>query len=464
MLRRSIITLLVALVAVPLVTPAAHASSSEIVTFEGSRDLLEDATWQSTLDEIDALGARGLRVIIYWSDVAPDPSSARRPSFDATDPAAYPGFGKYDRLLEAAHAKGMKVVLTLSGPVPRWATASRRDNVTRPKASEFQKFAAAAGKRYKTLVDWWAIWNEPNHPDFLRPQYSAKGHRALSPGIYRQLFLAGWRGLRSTVGDPYLLMGETAPRGTGKVVAPLSFLRGALCLDSSYVKRRTCSNLPADGYAHHAYSTRQGPFFKPPGANDVTIGVLPRLTRALDRAAAAGSIRAGMPIFLTEFGVQSYPDKLFGVPLLQQGEYRSISEQIAYRNTRVKLFSQYLMRDSQPLPGPPAKRYSGFESGLRLSDGRKKPAYDEFRTPLVVKRAGGGVALWGLVRPSDGATSVDVQYSDGKGRWTKLMTRKTDARGVWSARSAFRSSRRWRAAWTSPGRTVFYGPPVRAYR
>src|SRR3954452_21133490 len=150
--RRAFITLLLALVlGAPLAAPAG-ASSTQAVTFEGSRDLLEDATWQSTLDEIDALGARSLRVIIYWNDVAPEPNAAKRPSFDATDPAAYPGFAKYDRLLEAAHAKGMKIALTLSGPVPKWATAARKDNLTRPRKSEFEKFAAAVGKRYKSMV------------------------------------------------------------------------------------------------------------------------------------------------------------------------------------------------------------------------------------------------------------------------------------------------------------------------
>src|SRR3954451_18211041 len=449
--RRAIITLLLAHVLGALLAAPAGASSTEAVTFEGSRDLLEDGTWEPTLNEIDALGAKALRVIVYWNDVAPSPNSSRRPSFDATDPTQYPGFAKYDRLLQAAHDRGIKVLLTISGPVPKWATQSRKDNLTRPRPAEFEKFATAIGKRYKALVHWWAIWNEPNHPDFLQPQYSAKGHRPLSPGIYRQLFLAGWRGLRSSVGDPYLLMGETAPRGTSHVVAPITFLRGALCLNSRYVKRRTCSNLPADGYAHHAYSTRQGPFFKPPGPNDVTIGVLSRLTRALDRAGASGAIKKGMGIFLTEFGVQSYPDKLLGVPLSQQAEYRSISEHIAYRNSRVKLFSQYLMRDSQPLPGPPAQRYSGFESGLRTCAGKKKPAFDAFRTPLTVTKAGSRVNLWGLVRPARGATAVEVQYQDGgKGAWKKLFDKKTSASTVWTGRTSDRKRRRWRVAWRSP--------------
>ena len=49
-----------------------------------------------------------------------------------------------------------------------------------------------------------------------------------------------------------------------RVVAPLAFLRGTLCLDASYRRTRTCAHLPADGYAHHSYSTREGPFFEPP--------------------------------------------------------------------------------------------------------------------------------------------------------------------------------------------------------
>ena len=53
--------------------------------------------------------------------------------------------------------------------------------------------------------------------------------------------------------------------------------------------------MQAAGYAHHAYTTGQGPTFKPSQPNDVTIGVLSRLTTALDRAAKAGAITAHLP-------------------------------------------------------------------------------------------------------------------------------------------------------------------------
>ena len=89
--------------------------------------------------------------------------------------------------------------------------------------------------------------------------------KAKSPRIYRNLFLAGQRGLAASGnGADTLLFGETAPRGTPRVVAPLAFLRGALCLDKSYKRKGKCARIKAGGYAHHAYTTRVGPRFRPP--------------------------------------------------------------------------------------------------------------------------------------------------------------------------------------------------------
>ena len=48
------------------------------------------------------------------------------------------------------------------------------------------------------------------------------------------------------------------------------------------------ARLDADGYAHHAYTTRTGPRFRPPDKDDVTIGVLSRLTNALDQGRPGG--------------------------------------------------------------------------------------------------------------------------------------------------------------------------------
>jgi hypothetical protein len=451
--------LALALLLLPALAVPAHAGSSQVMSFEAPRELRDPDLRGEAFRKIDSLGARSLRVILYWQDVAPSPRSSSKPSFDATEPAGY-DWSRYDPILDEAKERGWGVILTVSGPVPRWATSSKRDNLTRPSAREFQAFMTAAGKHYQDRVSSWAVWNEPNHPDFLLPQKS-RG-RDVSPGIYRQLFLAAWRGLReSGNANDRLLMGETAPRGTGRVVAPIAFLRGALCLSRSYVKRRACSNLPADGYAHHAYTTRLGPFFKPPGADDVTIGVLGRLVRALDRAGRAGAIKRGMGIYLTEFGIQSVPDPFYGVPLTTQAEYYAISERIAYRNPRVRSFSQYLLRDDDP--GAGGERYGGFESGLEYADGRiKRPAYDGFRLPLVAVRSGNRISLWGRVRPARGRTTAEIQVADRGRGFRRLRTVRTDSRATFQLRTTYRRGRRWRLRWTS-GDTTYTGPGIRSY-
>ncbi len=463
MFRFPLLILLVVLLALPA---TASASSSQVMTFEAPRELTggnADATRDATLDEIRAFGVRRVRVLMYWGSIAPEPDSATKPAFDATDPGAYPAasWAPYDRLLDSAAARGIEVYMTLTGPGPRWATKSRkRPYVSTPNAQEFGAFATAAGKRYGDRVAIWSIWNEPNQPQFLMPQF--RNGKAASPRRYRALYKAAHAGLTASGnGDDTILMGETSPRGNRRIVAPLAFLRGTLCLSKSYKRSRSCGALDTDGYAHHPYTTAAGPTFSPP-KDDVTIGVLGRLVRALDRAARAGAVPRRLGLYLTEFGIQSSPDPT-AVPLSRQAEYLAISERLAFLNPRVVAFSQYLMSDDDP--GSGGERYGGFESGLRRFDGRTKPAYDGFRTPLAVLDYGSSDVGWGLIRPAGGATSVEVQYRNrGSRDYKTLKTAQTNAAGQFAFRTRSRSGRRYRVIWTAPDGTVFTGPPIRAYK
>ena len=90
----------------------------------------------------------------------------------------------------------------------------------------------AVGRRFGSRVSTWSIWNEPNHPQFLGPQY--RRGKAYSPRLYRRLFQAAHRALDATGNRrDRVLMGETAPRGNSNVVHPLRFLRGSLCLSAA---------------------------------------------------------------------------------------------------------------------------------------------------------------------------------------------------------------------------------------
>lgn len=437
-----------------LLSAPASASHTQALTFEAPRDLMNPVTRPAALNELQSLGVHALRVILTWADVAPGADQSQMPSFQPTDPDAY-SWGEYDNLMAAAKARNWPVLLTISGPVPKWATQAKLDNKTRPDPAAFAAFVTAVGRHYGAQVNAWAIWNEPNQPQFLLPQFG-DGGKALSPAIYRQLYLAGRRGLQAAgQGNDTILIGETSPRGTGRVVAPLNFLRGMLCLDAHYKPVGKCAPLSASGYAHHAYTTREGPFFKPP-PNDVTIGVLNRLTTALDRAKAAGALTTKLPIFLTEFGIQSTPDTIQGVSLVKQVEYRAIAERIAYDNPRVASFSQYLLTDSDPT-GP--KQYGGFESGLRFADGKPKPSLPAFRLPIAVERHGSKASVWGLVRPATAVTTATVTYANrGSSRFLPLRTVKTNAFGYFTFTTPYRAGRRWNVTWQNQ-----VGSPVSAY-
>ena len=467
----SLRTLLLALLALLVLAGPASASRSMDTSFEAPQDLInvEPAERSAALDDIQSLGVKSLRVVLLWQKVAPEPDATRRPDFNTTDPDSY-AWGGYDALLTEAKQRGLEVLLTVSGPVPTWATEDKKkgDHTTRPNRGDFAQFTTAVGRKFKDRVDTWSIWNEPNQPQFLTPQYDSK-KRPVSGRFYRALYKAALKGLRSAkVDDPTVLFGETSPRGTGKVVAPLTFLRQALCVDTKGRLRKGCGKLPIDGIAHHAYTTRAGPRFRPSGPNDVTIGVLNRLTSLMKRAGDSKAIAKGLPLYLTEFGIQSTPDPVFGVVQQRQDEYRNLSERIAYYNPRVKAFSQYLLRDDRPNEDAKSKfsRYPGFESGLRTSGGKDKQAYDSFRLVLSALRKSSRITtLWGLVRPAGKATTAVVEYRSGRrGSWRKLKTVRTNSRGFYNVRTRTSKDRQYRLSWESPSGETLTGGPIRALK
>jgi hypothetical protein len=457
----------------------ALASHGQLTYFEASNDLLEAKTRPHAFQQLQSLGARALRVELKWADVAPGPVSATRPAFDATNPAFY-AWGAYDVVLAEAQRRHWPVLLTVTAPAPRWATANRKaPYVTRPGDRAFQEFMTAVARHYGSQVSLFSIWNEPNHPAFLRPQWNSNGTPA-SPRIYRGLYQAGYAGLQAGgIAQPKVLFGETAPTGFSTVnvrregskallhdVAPITFMQGALCLNTKYRKSGSCSSLPMSGYAHHAYTVPAGPFYVSPDRNNVTLGALSRLSRALDLAAGAHAIPGHLPIYLTEFGVQSKPNKQLGVSAAQQAEFDAIAERIAYSNGRVAAFSQYLLRDD-PLGGPPGASVRGgvvgFQTGLEYVNGKPKPLYFGWPVQLTVSKRGHGFSLWGLVRPTTGATKVTVLVR-GKhsSRYRVLKSVSTDSRGYWGFSSSTQGGS-WRVRWKSPSGQKYEGPWIQAY-
>jgi hypothetical protein len=421
--RRAVLAL-VAVAALALAVPgAASASRTQWSMVEDHGYLVRSgpAVREATLSEVQALGADAVRIEVKWSEVAPDPGARRQPTFDATDPGAYPGFEPYDDLVRRAAAKGFRIMITLAPDAPDWATAGGRGGNYKVDSRRFADFARAVGRRYSGVyaglpkVTWWSIWNEPNHIFFIKP-------RSQAPRVYRRLVQRGLPALKAAVPGARVLVGELAPVGTAtKVLGPLRFLQQWLCLDGDYRRLRGrkaraagCNGfkrVAANGFAHHPY----GPSGQVPKGRDiVNMAGIRRLASALDKAARAGRISRGLGIYNTEFGYQTNPpDPFIGTTPSRQAEILNTLEEFSYRYPRLKSYSQYLLYDDPARSGPAALKWAGFQTGLRYNGGSAKPSYEAYRLPISVKKQRRGVRIWGHVRPGTGVRYVQVQRLAG---------------------------------------------------
>jgi hypothetical protein len=307
-----------------------------------------------------SLGVTRIKVNVNWAFAMSraQMSSRSRPRGFTTY-----GFARYDPLIDAAARHGIRIHAALTGPAPRWATGNRRKvGGHRPNVREFETFARQAVQHFKGRVDRYSIWNEPNWKTWLGPSRAA-------PGLYRALYLRGYRAIKTVDPAAKVLIGETAPyRRPGFSSAPLAFLRSVACVNKRYRRSGRCPQLRADGYAHHPYEFRRSPRYRYPGADNVTMGTLGRLTRALDRLQRAGALRKNgggrLSVFLTEFGYFARGHR--ALPRRTRSRYLAQGFNIALRNGRVRSQLQYL------LVSPPRRfPWSFFDLGLMSTSGRK---------------------------------------------------------------------------------------------
>jgi len=494
---------------------AASASNTQESMFQddpmlvyGSPEQVED-----TLDQLAAIGVERIRVSVFWSIVAPATDQLQKPNFDATDPAAYPAnlWVPYDRVIRSALARGILVNLNITSPVPRWAAQQapeeRLQGTWGPTADEFRQFVQAVGTRYSGVyaglprVDYWSIWNEPNQAGWLTPQWAPDPRNARrqvesAPAVYRALLAGAWRALAdSGHGSDTILVGETAPAGTGNrkgitgSIDALQFIRQLYCLDDNLnllkgtsAEVRSCPTKPAQfvaenpalfrsaGYAHHPYEQLSPPSRESKDEDWVTMADLGDLSRELRRIYARYGQKTqtdrGVPLYLTEYGYQTLPDPFFkAVSFARQAAWLNEAEYIASRNRNVRALSQFLLIDDAPDPAfstktQPNLAWRTFQTGLTLLTGKRKPAYKAYITPLFVKTPrvprGRAVSIFGMLRAANASSRpvVTVQWrARGLKRWrTRKRLRVGGPRHYFNTRVSVPSSGALRLRWSAANR------------
>ena len=275
---------IVLLILLSLALPAsAHASPRQVVTFEAPRELLSASTRDATLDQITSLRHHERAPARLLARLRARRRTARpsRPASTRATPTPIPPTSGTTSTGWSPPRKerGVSVTLTLTGPVPKWATRGKRDNVTDPDPKEFGAFATAIGRRYGDAVTTWSVWNEPNQPQFLKP--AVQERQAVLAEALPQALPGRLRGPARDAGQRRTTRSCSARRrraATPTSSHPLAFLRGMLCLDSKYRKAKSCKELPAER-------------LRPPRVHDVgrpALGAGQQGRRDDRRAAAAG--------------------------------------------------------------------------------------------------------------------------------------------------------------------------------
>ncbi len=406
-------------------------------------------TLSQTIAELKHLGVDAIHIYMHWADVAPEPTSSRKPVFDATDPAAYPetGWAPYDALVRDAKTAGIALMFDLVPPPPDWAEGKGAPKPSiqpewRPSASEFEQFVKAVGTRYsghyiaparraRCLASASGrSGTSPTSESSSRPEVENHTQIEVSGELYRGIVNAAWGGLHATGhGSDTILIGELAPAGatfTGAPglfgnMPPLRFLRALYCVDSSYrpltgvaAQERGCPATAAasKGFAaanpglFHASGLADHPYPQGLPPNEVTpnepdyaeLAAIGKLERVLDTLQRVYGSSSQLPIWSTEFGYQTKPPdpEPLTVSPEQAADYLNWSEYITWKDPRIRSYDQYLLIDNPT---------GHFATGLEFPNGTPKPTYAAFRMPLYlpVTQASSGhtLEIWGCVaRPT----------------------------------------------------------------
>ena len=390
------------------------------------------------------MGSRIIRVDTRWDLIA-----TRRPKNpkDQNDPAY--DWSAYDTIVDTAAKRGVRVLMTVWG-TPAWAAdrsvpRSKRypDFSRRPRrAGDYGNFAYALASRYAPRgVRDWEMWNEPNIPLFLRPQYKKQRGKwvNVSTGTYSNLAKSFYKNVKkvdkrsriagvvtSPAGDQ---CPSSCPKSANARTSPSNFLKGL-----NQKGRRP----PMNVVSHHPYPITRPRTTNFPGSSYIDLYNINRFQSEVDR-----TYLRRKKLWLTEFGfsTKKVGEYSMYVSEAQQAQYLQDAYRRVRPNRRIRMFVWYFLQDN-----------AQWGSGLLREDAKPKPAAEVFSIPMAPLsaapvRRGGTATLVGQVRTARKATEVTVQQRRN-GVWSPLKRVTTSRDGSFALRVSPGSTTTYRATWT----------------
>ena len=291
---------------------------------------------------------------------------------DPADPAY--DWSLYDRADHYAAQYGIKLLFTILF-TPKWAGRGSQNDPPN-NMNDLRNFAYAAAERYSghyiaindndeeplPEVKMWLAWNEPNNPLWLK---QTSGGRFVSPREYAGICNAIFTGVHATnFAGEKVACGATGPRGNNQPrssrpsMSPLAFMRAA----------RKAGMRHMDAFAHHPYYSNpaQTPSTPPRDRSSIQLANMRVLISLSNR------LFGRKPIWITEYGFQTPPDRLFGVSYAQQARYVSQAYAIARRTPQVAMMVWFMLKDDTNIG-------AGWQSGFITARGKHKPSFNVFR-------------------------------------------------------------------------------------
>ena len=310
---------------------------------------------RSELDRAKLAGARHVRVDVGWSTLQPDRRGKLNRSYLA----------RIDRVVREANRRDLSLIFTF-WTTPCWASSApdhvkqgcrgswwKRDVERYPprRASDYADALALLVRRYRSRVDAWEVWNEPNLDDFL-----VSDRRAAD---YARLLRAAYPAAKRAHRGATVLGGSLA-------TADFRFTQA---LFRHGVRNRF------DAWSIHPYSHDRSPLDpgEPRWRNASFVRGIPLVRRVLVRHHDAE------PLWLTEFGwstctVRSHPDPWENcVSETTQAQYLTMAYGLMQRWAYVDVGIWFKLENTGSDPSDRIQNY-----GLLRASGSPKPAYSAF--------------------------------------------------------------------------------------